>query len=307
MSNKGGLIMQLAMLRSKHVLGKEVFASWKSVLNNLVLIAAGSLIFVLGMNSVLLPLHFLSGGIAGLAMLVHYGLQSYDIGGVYFLLNIPLMLLGWFHISRRFMLYTIFGLVFFSIAASLIEPPSVTIHDPLLGAIFAGVICGIGAGLILRSVGSAGGFDILGIYVNQKFGVRPGTTILAANLLPLLLGVYLVNLETVLYSMIFMFTSTRVIDGILSGFNQRKSLLIVSDHAQTITQDILRKRHRGVTLLKGEGAYSGKEREVIFTITTLIELPKLKELIFAIDPNAFVVVNNTLEVFGAHHGRLKVY
>jgi uncharacterized membrane-anchored protein YitT (DUF2179 family) len=93
----------------------------------------------------------------------------------------------------------------------------------------------------------------------------------------------------------------------ITGFNQRKSVLIISQHAHEIAQHILAEDHRGVTFLKGEGAYTGEPREVMLTITTITELPNIKTMIFDVDPNAFVIVNDTLEVLGRRHGQLKVY
>ena len=283
------------------------FDAWKPVFANVGLIAAGSIVFVIGMHSILIPQHFVTGGITGLAMIVHYWLARLDVGVVYFVFNLPLLLLGWFSISRRFMLYTVFGMTFFSLAAKVIQTPVMHIEDPLLAAVFAGVVCGSGGGLILRSVGSAGGFDILGIYLNQRFGVRPGAIIFVLNLFPLALGGMLYSLDIGLYSVIYSFTYGKMVDAILTGLNQRKSVLIISKQSHAIAQSILTDIKRGVTFLKGEGAYTGDAQDIILTITTLTEVPKLKTRIFSIDPNAFVVVNDTLEVLGQRHGHLKVY
>jgi uncharacterized membrane-anchored protein YitT (DUF2179 family) len=259
------------------------------------------------MNSVLIPNKLFGGGVTGMAMILHYLFPSLDVGLAYFLLNIPLVLLGWFYISRRFMLYTIFGMGFFSLTAAVIKPPAVAMEDPILVALFAGVICGAGAGIILRSLGSGGGLDILAIFGNQKFGFRPGSVIFFVNGSVLLVGAYFFGLQIALYSLIYVFTSTRVLDEVIRGFNRRMSTLIISEKSQEIAKEIFKRVNRGVTFFKGRGAYTGVERDVIFTITSLTELPELKEVIFAIDPSAFVVVNNTLEVFGKRHGTRKVY
>jgi uncharacterized membrane-anchored protein YitT (DUF2179 family) len=285
----------------------KVLKAWKPVVSNLLLISTGSIVFVAGMNSVLIPGKLLSGGLVGIAMIFHYLFSFLDVGIFYFLLNIPLIILGCLYISRRFMLYTIYGMVFFSLAALLIKPPAAAISDPILRALFAGVICGVGAGLILRSLGSAGGLDILAVYFNQKLGFRPGIVSFAANALILLTGGYFFGLEIALYSLVYTYTSTRVLDGVLAGFNRRKSLIIISDKYQEIVESIYSRVNRGVTLIKGQGGYTGKEKNVIFTVTTLTELPKTKQLILEIDPDAFVVINDTVDVLGKRHGTRKVY
>ncbi|MDH3572403.1 MAG: YitT family protein [Desulfobacteraceae bacterium] len=285
----------------------KVILTWKTVLYNLFLITAGIIVFVIGMNSILIPNKLLGAGVSGVAIIIHYLFPSADVGITYFLLNIPLMFIGWFSISKRFMLYTIFGMAFFSLAAVIIKTPPVPLKDPILVAVFAGVVCGAGAGIVLRSLGSAGGVDILATYANKQFGLRPGLTSLFVNAVVIMIGAYFFGLQIALYSLIYVFTSSKALDAVLTGFNQRLSTMVISDKYKEIAEEIFKKVNRGATFLQAQGAYSGDPKEVIFTITTLTELPKLKNVIFNIDPEAFVVVNSTLEVIGKRHGTRKVY
>jgi uncharacterized membrane-anchored protein YitT (DUF2179 family) len=292
---------------AKEINYEDLMDSVRTVAANLGLIVAGSIIYSVGINGVLIPKGFLSGGVLGLAVLIHYLLPFTAVGMVYLVLNVPLVFLGWTHISRRFVLYSLFGLLFFSASLSIIRPTAPDISDPILAAILAGVICGAGAGIILRSLGSAGGMDILGIYLHRKFGFRIGSILFASNALVIAAGAYLYDIELSLYSVIFLYTGGKVTDAILTGFNRRKSLLIISENSEAIGQKIINQMGRGMTYLRGEGAFTRKEKNVIFTITTLTELPKMKELILNEDPEAFIVVNDTLEVLGKRHGRKKVY
>ena len=281
--------------------------TWKTRGHNLFLISIGIFIFVLGMNCILIPNKLLGAGVSGIAIIIHYLFPSFDVGLIYFLLNIPLLLLGWFNISRRFMFYTIFGMVVFSMTAALIKPPPILIDDNLLAAIFSGVVCGTGAGITLRSIGSAGGIDILAIYGNQKFGFRPGVISFYFNAVILIAGTYFFGLKLALYAIIYVYTSSKILDAVITGFNQRMSTLIISDKSKQIASEIFKQVNRGATLLQGKGAYSGKQKDVMLTITTLTELPKLKKVIFDIDAEAFVVINSTLEVLGKRHGTRKIY
>jgi uncharacterized membrane-anchored protein YitT (DUF2179 family) len=283
------------------------FDAIRSIAVNIGLITLGSIVFVIGMDGILVPHEFISGGALGIALLAHYLVPSIGVGLAYLVVNIPLALLGWFNISRSFMVYTIFGILVFSVAAHVIHPTMPVIEDPILAALLAGVICGAGSGLILRSVGSAGGMDILGVYLNKKFGFRIGSIVFAANVSVLLAGAYLYDIQMALYSVIYLFTTGKVTDAILTGFNRRKAMMIISDHTAVIAEKILSCKGRGVTFLNGEGAFTGREKKVIFTITSLTELPKMKELVLSQDPNAFIVVNDTLEVLGKRHGTGRVY
>ncbi len=285
----------------------KIILTWKTVFYNLFLITSGIIVFVIGLNSILIPKKLLGAGVSGVAIIIHYLFPSADVGVTYFLLNIPLMLLGWYSISKRFMLYTIFGMAFFSLSAVLIKTPPIPLKDPILVAVFGGIVCGAGAGIVLRSLGSAGGVDILAIYGNQKFGLRPGLTSFFVNGLVIMTGAYFFGLQIALYSLIYVFTSSKALDAVLTGFNQRLSTIVISDKYKEIAEEIFKQVNRGVTFLQAKGAYTGSSKEVIFTITTLTELPKLKNVIFNIDPEAFVVVNSTLEVIGKRHGTRKVY
>ena len=285
----------------------KIILTWKTVFYNLFLITSGIIVFVIGLNSILIPNKLLGAGVSGVAIIIHYLFPSADVGVTYFLLNIPLMLLGWYSISKRFMLYTIFGMAFFSLSAVLIKTPPIPLKDPILVAVFGGIVCGAGAGIVLRSLGSAGGVDILAIYGNQKFGLRPGLTSFFVNGLVIMTGAYFFGLQIALYSLIYVFTSSKALDAVLTGFNQRLSTIVISNKYKEIAEEIFKQVNRGVTFLQAKGAYTGSSKEVIFTITTLTELPKLKNVIFNIDPEAFVVVNSTLEVIGKRHGTRKVY
>ena len=258
------------------------------------------------MNSVLMPNHFLSGGVVGIALLVHYLIPVADFVWVFLLLNIPLFILGWRAISRSFMLYSVFVMGIFAWTSHIIKPSPMAVKDPLLAALTAGVICGVGAGLILRSKGSGGGLDILSIYFNKKFGFPIGTIVGVFNALVLLAGVYFYSLQVALYSLIFLFTSGKVINAVVTGFNRRKAVLIISDKSKSISDSLLGAKRHGVTFLKGEGGFSHKQKNVIFTVVNMIELQKIKETILDLDPEAFVVVNDTLEVLGKRqeHGFL---
>jgi uncharacterized membrane-anchored protein YitT (DUF2179 family) len=284
----------------------KFFVGFKSLAINLGLIFFGSLIYVIGMKSILIPAQLLSGGVTGIAVLLHYLFSGVNVGLLYFLLNIPLIIIGWIHISRRFMIYTVIGIITFSVMAAFIElsPPDIT--DPILSALYSGVICGAGGGIILRSLGSAGGLDVLAVVLNKKYGVRPGSILSLINILIIGTGAFFHDFEMSLYSIIFVYTSSKIIDAFLTGFNRRKSMMIISDQSEKIAQEILVREDRGVTFFNGTGAYSGRDKKVIFTILNLTELPKMKELVFNIDPNAFMVINDTLEVLGKRHGKLKV-
>ena len=279
---------------------------WRRVLVNLLLISAGSIVYAVGINGVIVSQGFLSGGIMGIALIGHYLFPWINIGLAYLVLNIPLMLLGWFGVSRRFMLYTAFGMVMFSTATGLVFPEFPHVENPILAAILGrDNLRSWNSESLCAPRARAAERKSCWSYLRKKLGLRMGAMSFLFNALVLAVAAYFFSLERALYSLIFMYVSGKVIDSILTGFNQRKAILIITDCPDAIAAQILNRLHRGATLLEGTGAYTGSSKKVIFSIITLTELSKMKELVFDIDPNAFMVVNDTLEVIGKRHGSLE--
>ena len=198
-------------------------------------------------------------------------------------------------------LYSVAGMILFSLATAVIHM-SIPVHDKMLAAIFAGIISGAGGGIILRSLGSAGGMDILSIILLKRFSIRLGTSILALNALILGFAAYVFSLQDALYTLIFLFVSTQVLNVFVFGLSQRKTVYIISPHWEDIYRGIIDKIHRGVTILNGRGGYTGQNVQMLFTVISHQELPRLKKLISDIDNEAFVVVGDTLETMGGGIG-----
>lgn len=278
----------------------------RTIVWNGFLITLGSFICAVAINGILIPRHFLSGGLTGLSLTVYYFYDKIDVGWLYFIFNIPLFIIGWVRVSRQFFFYSLFGMAVFSLAL-LVTKVTIAVHDQMLAAILGGIIAGIGSGIIFRSYGSAGGLDIISIFLNQKYSIRLGQTILAFNSIILLACAILFGIDLALYTLVYIFVATYVIDLVLVGLNQRKTVFIISDNSRQIAEEILKQMHRGATFFKGEGAYSQTPRDIVYTAITMKELTKLKDLIFSVDKDAFVVVNDTKEVLGKGHEIRKIY
>lgn len=288
-------------IKMKKISSSAALASAKQVFWNLFLIACGSLMSAVAVNGILIPQQFFGAGFTGVAIIIHYLFSPLPMGVLYLLLNIPVFVLGWVYVGRRFFYYSIAGMLFFSAALQWIHL-LVPVQDRILSAILAGIIMGVGAGITLRSLGSGGGLDILSVILLKRFSVRLGTTMLAMNSLVLLAGGILFSLESALYTLIFIFVSSYIINLVVMGLSQRKSVMIISPEWENILREIVDKVHRGVTMIEGKGGYSGREIQILYTVTTFRELPRLKRLVRAIDPNVFMVVSDTLEVMGIRIG-----
>lgn len=261
----------------------------------------GSIICAISVNAILVPMQFFGAGFTGISLLIHYLIPMAPIALVYFLLNIPVYILGWIYVGRRFFLYSIPGMIIFTVALGFVNF-HLPIQDKILAAILAGIIMGAGSGIILRSLGSAGGLDLLSVIFLRLFSIRLGTTILVFNVAILVAGAVLFSLERALYTLIYIFINSHVVNLVVMGLSQRKAVLIISSHWEGISKVIMEKTRRGVTILNGRGAYTNKEQNVLYTIITFRELSQVKRIVRDIDPDAIVVVNDTLEVMGHRIG-----
>jgi len=280
------------MERLKRALGKkDLWITYPSV-------AAGGLIWSLAINGILIHHQFLGGGVSGFALVIHYLFRFLPVGLMVFLMNIPIFAVGWAMISGKFFALSLLGMLSFSFFLTVTTWLHIPIDNPLLATLFAGVISGVGTGLVFRVGGSGGGTGIIAMVLNRYLSVRVGMVSYALNAIPLILGALLINLEASLYSIIYVYVSGSVTDRILTGFNERRNVFIISEKSSEIAKDVLDKLHRGATFFKGEGAYTHTPLRVMYCVVPLFELARLKDLISSIDPKAFIVINETMEVIG---------
>ncbi len=268
----------------------------------LVLLCVGSLVTAIAVNGVLLPRGFLSGGFTGLALLVHYLVPAWPVSLLYLLLNLPLYVLGWRFVGRRFFAWSVAGALILAAALQWVQPGDLGVQDRILAALLAGILVGGGTGLVLRSLGSSGGTDILAVILYKRFSLKPGSTVLGFNSMVLVGAAFLISLEGALYTLIYLFASAKITNLVVVGLSQRKAVFIISTRWREIADGILHRIHRGATILEGQGAYSGEPEHVVYAVIQFSELPRIKELVRLHDPNAFMVVTDTLEVMGRRIG-----
>lgn len=280
---------------------KEKFKNLLQVCWNLLLIFSGSVMCAAAIKGILIPRQFLAGGVTGLSLLLHYLVPSLPVGLAYLLLNVPLFAFGWMFVGRRFFFYSMAGVVIFSMV--MFWPfPVLPIQDMILNALAAGIITGIGAGMILRSLGSAGGLDILSVILFKRFSLRPGNTVLAFNAVLLFSAIFYIQIDMVLYTLVHLYVSSHFVNFVVTGLSQRKAITVISPRWKELADEIMQRMQRGVTIVSGEGGFSGREIKILYTVVTFSELSRFKEAIRKIDPEAFVVVNDTLEVMGKRIG-----
>lgn len=262
-------------------------------------ILIGSFILAWAIQFLLVPAHLLTGGVTGLAIILKF-LTGYNLSIFYIALNIPIFIIGFRFVSGRFALYSLLGMFAVSGFLALTELFNfkILIDDILLSAILGGVLTGVGTGINLRSKGSSGGLDIIAVIVKRYWGYYFGETFFVINLIVLAMFLLTSNIELTFYSALSIFVTSKVVDTVESGLSVTRSAMIVSQYADDIAYEIIHNMNRGCTYLTGEGAYTGDKKNIIMATVGKTQLPRLKEIVFHIDPEAFITVNETVEVYG---------
>ena len=280
---------------------QAIFISPRQLVTDLLQITIGCVLCAIAINGILIPQNFATSGITGIALVIYKIVPHVNIGVIYFLCNVPLFALAWMAVGRRFFFYSLVGMAALSLSVAFINIP-IHLEDKVLNALWAGLVSGVGVGITLRSSGSQGGIDILSVMLLKRFSIGIGNTILAVNCIVLLLVALAYSLEALLYTLIVIYVSTRIASIVITGFSQRKAVIIISPQWKKISQEILKDMMRGVTIIKGEGGYTGAEENILYTVVTIREVGALKRLVQQIDPDAFVVISPTQEVMNYRIG-----
>ena len=263
------------------------------------MIILGSAISGVAFNLFIIPNMFLSGGISGIALILNY-LFSINTGLMIFIFNIPVFILGYKFVDKEFIFLSLIGMASFSLWIEVFAflRETALVRDVMLACIYAGVMNGIGLGIVLKNRASQGGIDIIAVIFKKYFSMSIGSTSLIINTFIVVVASFITNLNLAMYTLITMYIASVVIDKMQQGFDIRKSVMIITTKEKEVAEEIFNHLVRGVTYLEGEGAYTGDRKRVIYCIVSLNQLAKLKQIVREIDENAFITVSDTAEVMG---------
>ncbi|KRL90586.1 YitT family protein [Lactobacillus kalixensis] len=261
-----------------------------------------SICVAVALNFFWTPGHMYSSGITGFAQLINSISERFlpftlSTSVMYFVLNVPLFILGWTKIGHKFTFFTVIAVVLGSIMMKVIQP--LDVHwDPLLCAIFGGTINGIGTGFALKNGISTGGLDIVGIVFRMKTGTSYGKFNIFVNLIIIAAAGFIFGWTRALYSALTIFINGRVIDAVYTQ-HRKMQVMIVTDHPQHIIDGIQNKMHRGITILHdAEGAYGHTEKTVLITIIDRYDMYDIRQIVANADPYAFMSVSEVEKVYG---------
>lgn len=252
-------------------------------------------------DTFLVPNNIIDGGIVGVSMILSY-LLKYNLGILLIILNIPFICLAFTKMGKNFVIQTFYAILMFAIATNIFHSITIT-NDLLLATVFGGIILGTGVGIVLKNEGSLDGTEIMSLVISKKFGLSVGEIIMGINIFIYAASGLVFGWEKAMYSILTYFLASRVIDVVLEGVSNSKSVRIISDKWEEIGNVLIKDLEIGVTYLHGTGGYSGDAKTIIYCVVSRIEMSKMKEAIKAIDPRAFISVVDVHEAYGIRMGK----
>ncbi|MGF9905486.1 YitT family protein [Brevibacillus porteri] len=269
-------------------------------------ILIGASLFSVALEIFLVPNNIIDGGIVGISIITSH-LSGLPLGVFLFVLNLPFLIIGYKQIGKTFALSTLFGVTIMSIGTTLLHPVPGLTDDPLLAAVFGGILLGIGVGLVLRYGGSLDGTEIVAVLLNKKSPFSVGEIVMFMNLFILSSAGFVFGWDRAMYSLIAYYIAFKMIDLTIEGFQESKAVWIISDNHKDLGDAIVARLGRGVTYLNGEGGYTGDDKKVIFCIITRLEEAKLKLIVEEVDENAFLAVGNIHDVRGGQFKKKAIH
>jgi uncharacterized membrane-anchored protein YitT (DUF2179 family) len=269
-------------------------------IKEIVMITLGAIIAAFGLDLFLVPNAILDGGVIGLSIIAAE-LTGLSISLFLIILNLPFLYIGYLRMGLKFTLRTLYGVVILSSATAYLHHFERVTDDLFLATVIGAVILGTGVGLVIRAGGALDGTEIIAILVSKNRTVSVGQIVMVMNFFIFILAALLVfSWETAMYSIITYFIAFKMIDVVVEGLEELKSVTIISDIPEEIAEALLKELGRGMTYIQGQGVFSNEPKKIIYTIVSRIELSTLRSVVGDLDPNALVAIENVADVSGSN-------
>lgn len=274
---------------------------WREAKRYLFLVA-GSLLAAAGLELFLVPNQIVDGGVVGIAIMAA-ALTGIPLGIYTFLFNLPFLYFGYKHIGQTFAISTLGAVALLSAFISLLNGREVMTRDPLLAAVFGGVVLGMGVGIVIRNGGSLDGTESVAILLSRRWGFSVGEVVMFFNLFILGTAGLVFSWDRAMYSLLAYFVAFKTIDITMQGLDESRSVTIITGEPQEMADAIIGRLGRSVTQWDGKGGFSGAPKGVLVCVVTRLEVAKLKSIVMEVDPGAFVAIQHIHEVLGGRFER----
>jgi len=284
---------------------------WRKVfsIKSILFITIGSLCATVAIKGFMIPNHFIDGGVTGVSILIHE-IFHIDVSIPLVLINLPFIFIGYHKIGKNFAIHALIAVILLAILLQFVEIPAIT-SDEVLIAVFGGLFIGLGIGFVIKGGGVIDGLEVIAEYSNKKFALSASEIIMLINTVLFLIAAYSLGIEKAMYSILTYFTALQVSNYVVDGFEEYTSLTVISADHERMKSMIVNDHQKAISVYKGERGYLPAsfgikyDTDIIVTIVTRLEIHKLKQEIFKLDPAAFIFVQSIKEVGGGEVRKLR--
>ncbi|MFX3636107.1 MAG: YitT family protein [Candidatus Pristimantibacillus sp.] len=283
----------------KKLSGLEIF-------KRILFITIGAVLMAVALELFLVPNSVIDGGITGISIMVAH-LTGLPLGVFIFILNLPFLFIGFKQIGKTFAFSTLYGIVVMSLCTQFLHHVDAFTDEKLLAVLFGGIILGGGVGLAIRFGGSLDGTEIVAILASKKFNMPVGQIIMIFNVFIFVLAGFVFEWDSAMYSMVTYYLATKVMDIVVEGIDESKSVTIISSDYEEISEAIMTRLGRSTTYIQARGGYSREETQMVYCVVSRIEVAKLKSIVQEIDPKAFIAIEHVSDVLGGNFNKKQIH
>lgn len=282
---------------------KESFASY---LKKFIFITIGAIMMAVALEIFLVPNEIIDGGITGISIVLSE-ITNVPLGVFIFVLNLPFLFIGYKQIGKTFAISTLYGVVVMSTSTVLLHHVDAFTNEKILAVLYGGLILGFGIGLVIRYGGALDGSEIVAILLSKKFRMPVGQIIMVFNVFIFTIAGFVFGADSAMYSIFAFYIAAKVMDIVVEGLDESKSVTIISADYEEISEAIMDRLGRNTTFIYAKGGYAKEDTQMIYCVVTRLEVAKLKAIVQEIDPKAFISIQHVSDVMGGNMEKKSIH
>ncbi|AWB46974.1 hypothetical protein DCC85_14600 [Paenibacillus sp. CAA11] len=270
------------------------------------LITVGAVLAGTALEVFLVNNTIIDGGITGVSIVLAK-VTKMPLGIFLFVINLPFLFIGYKQVGKTFAFSSLYGIVVLSVTTTLMHHWKPVTDEKILAVLFGGLLLGFGVGIVLRAGGSTDGAEILAILISKKTNIPVGQIILGINVVIFIVAGFILGWDSAMYSIFTFYIASKVMDIVVEGLNESKSVTIISKEYEEISQAIMDRLGRSTTYIYAKGGYSQEDTQMIYCVVTRLEVAKLKAVVQDIDRRAFIAIEHVSDVSGGNFSKKSIH
>lgn len=276
------------------------------IVKRFIFITIGAILMAVALEIFLVPNEIIDGGITGISIVLSE-ITPIKLGLYLFVINLPFLFIGYKQIGKTFAFSTLYGIVMLSVATTFLHHFEPFTNEKILAVLFGGLILGLGVGLVIRYGGALDGTEIVAILLSKKLRLPVGQIIMIINVFIFITAGFVFGADSAMYSIFSYYIAAKVMDIVVEGLDESKSVTIISNEYEEISSAIMQRLGRSTTMIYAKGGYSQEDTQMIYCVITRLEIAKLKTVVQEIDKNAFISIQNVADVLGGNMAKNNIH